>query len=444
MWNLVEKAIKIERTIKRRGPSRNYSNFSPIYPRTTPPKREDKGSSGSIPSRSRLDMPKWESKAPSRTAIESGMGRNRDTKCFKCQGRWHIASQCPNQHTMIILPNGEFLTDDEDEKEELPSPEEEEEEEEALPVNERVGLVVRRALATQVKTADHAQRKNILYTRCYIKGKQVQVPFQIGKYEDVVLCDVVPMQACHILLGRPWQFDKGVTFDGVTNKYSFKQGAKRIILVPLTPSQVREDQESLIKESELENGKKKMEKAESSKENNKAEKIEREKDYDDVFPDGIPNGLPPIRGIEHQIDLVPDASLPNRPAYKIGPDETKELQRQIEELLTKGWEWESLRKFVVVYFDDILIYSRSLDEHVEHVKLVLDGIKVDEEKVKAIREWPTPSTVGEGIKRDMEQQQPPTGYSLMFTAMKNELRRVSEQQMEELHTCFDELSKSLT
>lgn len=45
----------------------------------------------------------------------------------------------------------------------------------------------------------------------------------------------------------------------------------------------------------------------------------------------------------------------------------------------------------------------------------------------------------------MEQQQPPTtDYSLMFTAMKHELKRISEQQMEELHTRFDELSKSLT
>ena len=88
-------------------------------------------------------MTKWESKATPKTAIESSMGRNRDTRCFKCQGRGHIASQCPNQRTMIILPNGEFLTDDEDEKEELPSLEEEEEEEEALPIDERVGLVVR-------------------------------------------------------------------------------------------------------------------------------------------------------------------------------------------------------------------------------------------------------------------------------------------------------------
>ena len=39
-------------------------------------------------------------------------------------------------------------------------------------------------------------------------NKQVLVSFQIGKYEDEVLCDVVPMQAGHLLLGRPWQFDR--------------------------------------------------------------------------------------------------------------------------------------------------------------------------------------------------------------------------------------------
>lgn len=40
--------------------------------------------------------------------------------------------------------------------------------------------------------------------------KQVVVPLSIGKYEDEVLCDVLPMKAGHILLGRPWQSDRRV------------------------------------------------------------------------------------------------------------------------------------------------------------------------------------------------------------------------------------------
>jgi len=81
-------------------------------------------------------------------------------------------------------------------------------------------------------------------------------------------------------------------------------------------------------------------------------------------------------------------------------------------------------KFAVVYFDDILIYSKEIDEHIGHLRQVLDvlrkeslyanlkkcdfcmdkivflgyvvrakGIEMDEAKVKAIQEWPTPKSI---------------------------------------------------
>jgi hypothetical protein len=261
-------------------------------------------------------------------------------------------------------------------------------------------------------------------------------------------------------------------------------------------------------------------------------------EYEDVFPKKVPLGLPPKRGIEHQIDLVLSAPLPNRAPYCTNPEETKEIQRQVQELINKGYVKESLSpyvvpvllvpkkygswrmcvycrainnitiryrhsiprlddmldelsgatvftkidlrsgyhqirmregyelktafktkfglyewlvmpfgltnvpstfmrsmnhvlrafigKFIVVYFDDILIYNKSLDEHIEHIKCVLvvlrkeclhanlakctfctdkvvflgfvvsaHGMEVDEEKIKAVREWKPPQNVSQ-------------------------------------------------
>jgi hypothetical protein len=53
-----------------------------------------------------------------------------------------------------------------------------------------------------------------------------------------------------------------------------------------------------------------------------------------------------LRGIEHQIDLIPGASLPNQPPYRTNPEETKEIQRQVQELLDKGYVRE---KVLVLY-----------------------------------------------------------------------------------------------
>jgi hypothetical protein len=71
-------------------------------------------------------------------------------------------------------------------------------------------------------------------------------------------------------------------------------------------------------------------------------------EYEDVFPKEVPPGLPPKRGIEHQIDLVPGTSLPNCASYCTNPEETKEIQCQVQELINKEYVEESLSPCAVV------------------------------------------------------------------------------------------------
>jgi hypothetical protein len=47
--------------------------------------------------------------------------------------------------------------------------------------------------------------------------KQCLVEFKIGGYRDEILCDFIPMDVCHMLLGRTWQYDINVVHDGRKN-----------------------------------------------------------------------------------------------------------------------------------------------------------------------------------------------------------------------------------
>jgi len=71
------------------------------------------------------------------------------------------------------------------------------------------------------------------------------------------------------------------------------------------------------------------------------------REFEDVFPDDLPLGLPSIKGIEHQIDLLPGSPLPNKPAYRCNPNESKEIQRKVQDLLDHGYIRESLSPYSV-------------------------------------------------------------------------------------------------
>ena len=193
------------------------------------------------------------------------------------------------------------------------------------------------------------------------------MPFSIGKYKDEVLCDVVPMEATHILLGRSWQYDRKTLHDGLTNKISFTFHRHKVTLKSLSPKEVHEDQLKMKEKREKEKDKKNSKRSlhNSPQEVKKVMLAQKNifiafrrnlesdlvvdspscltnlvKEFEDVFQDP-PKRLPPLRGIEHQIDFIPGASLPNRPAYRTNPTEAKEIQQQVEELIAEGWVQDS-------------------------------------------------------------------------------------------------------
>jgi hypothetical protein len=194
----------------------------------------------------------------------------------------------------------------------------------------------------------------------------LHINFAIGSYHDVVECDVMPMQACHILLGRPWQFDTDCVHHGKSNQFSLLHHDKKIVSLPMSPEAIVCDDIARAAKSKSENNKIVKSAA------NKQDEIRLKgtcllatdindliattfvayalvckdalisihdmqhslplavanilQEYFDVFPSEIPAGLPPIRGIEHQIDLIPSALLPNHAPYWNNPEETKEIQ----------------------------------------------------------------------------------------------------------------------
>ncbi|GJR55255.1 putative reverse transcriptase domain-containing protein [Tanacetum coccineum] len=68
----------------------------------------------------------------------------------------------------------------------------------------------------------------------------------------------------------------------------------------------------------------------------KLEDIPVVKEFPDVFPEDLP-GLPPVRQVEFQIDLIPGAAPVARTPYRLAPSEMQELSNQLQELTDRGF-----------------------------------------------------------------------------------------------------------
>eukprot|EP00253_Pinus_taeda_P009358 PITA_09358 len=187
--------------------------------------------------------------------------------------------------------------------------------------------------------------------------EQCDVEFHIGKYHDTVVCDIMPMDVCHILLGRLWQYDRKVTHDGKTNCYKFVKDGIKHTLVPIKEEDAAEPSDT---KTLLIGGKQFVKQIEENEVNyaivrrarpvllntEKAElPIEIQellKEFQDIVVDDLPDKLPPKRSISHHIDFIPEASFPNKAAYRMSPKDNEEIRKQVQELLDKGLIRESL------------------------------------------------------------------------------------------------------
>ncbi|CAL1359595.1 unnamed protein product [Linum trigynum] len=166
---------------------------------------------------------------------------------YKFHGRGHKANQCPNLKT-LIFKDGRYLTNDEQNSHDNDV----DEKLEAEPSPGKLMTVSRRVLTMDVQS-DTSQRENLFHSRCLFAGKvlsvivdrgscanvvsqeavdklglhttrhpdpyslhwlnyygvvrvrkQARISFEIRAYKDELEFDVAPMQATHLLLGRPW------------------------------------------------------------------------------------------------------------------------------------------------------------------------------------------------------------------------------------------------
>jgi hypothetical protein len=377
------------------------SRFTPRSAAPTPSSHSD----FRAPSSSRSDSNAKKS-APAASGRGSNMStaRNRDMECHTCGGKGHFKWDCPNRKVMIVNEdtNEYEIGDDAD-------PDGSDDDDfgpdgvDAYPSTANNIVCSQRVL--NVSPTSKSQRCNLFQTKAlvgpdkafkliidcgscrnlaskelcaklklkyiphphpyYIQwlsdngemkvSHMVRVDFEIGPYKDSIEFDVVPMMVCHLLLGRPLQFDRNVLHNGRTNTYHLEFKGRKINLQPMSPQHIANESRQKT-EVNLEHENERVARRETitsvserhpttSRVPHQSERMNslvllatkeemrefREdptamplvlmykgeilvsndmtplpfgissvlQDFGDVFPKEVPAGLPPLRGIEH-------------------------------------------------------------------------------------------------------------------------------------------------
>jgi hypothetical protein len=163
--------------------------------------------------------------------------------------------------------------------------------------------------------------------------KQCLVEFKIGGYKDEILCDVIPMDVCHLLLGRPWKYYKNVVHDGRKNTYTLEKNGRTHMLLSIKDKEVKPEVSNtvlLMSGKEILKEVKKKEYTQfivvrkprivltSTRVDDLLEEIQKLlEEFANIVVEELPCSLPPIISISHHIDLIPGANLPRKAEYRL-------------------------------------------------------------------------------------------------------------------------------
>ncbi|GJT77239.1 reverse transcriptase domain-containing protein [Tanacetum coccineum] len=111
------------------------------------------------------------------------------------------------------------------------------------------------------------------------------------------------------------------------------------------------------------------------------------REFPKVFPEDLP-GLPPVRQVEFQIDLILGTTPVARAPYRLAPSEMQELSNQLQELADR----ELLKKEIrcIAMFSSVISRFRIV-QFLGHL-IDSQGLHVDPAKIEAVKNWTSPTT----------------------------------------------------